>query len=105
MWLKRLALTNFRSYARLGLDLGPGIVVFHGANGQGKTNLLEAVHVLATTKSARAGSDRELVNWLARGEPMAFARIAASIGRGDGEVHVDLVVRAESDGEGTNGSG
>jgi DNA replication and repair protein RecF len=105
MWLKRLALTNFRSYARLGLELGPGIVVFHGANGQGKTNLLEAVHVLATTKSARAGSDRELVNWLARGEPMAFARIAASIGRGDGEVHVDLVVRAESDGEGTNGSG
>jgi DNA replication and repair protein RecF len=105
MWLKRLALTNFRSYARLGLELPPGIVVFHGANGQGKTNLLEAVHVLATTKSARAGSDRELVNWLVRGEPMAFARIAASIGRDDGEVHVDVVLRAESDGEATNGNG
>jgi DNA replication and repair protein RecF len=105
MWLKRLALTNFRSYVRLGLELPPGIVVFHGANGQGKTNLLEAVHVLATTKSARAGSDRELVNWLARGEPTAFARIAASVGRADGEVHVDLILRAESDGEATNGSG
>ncbi|HZR98935.1 MAG TPA: DNA replication/repair protein RecF [Chloroflexota bacterium] len=105
MWLKRLSLTNFRSYVRLGLELPPGIVVFHGANGQGKTNLLEAVHVLATTKSARAGSDRELLNWLARGEPMAFARIAASVGRQDGEVHVDLVLRAESDGEATNGNG
>jgi DNA replication and repair protein RecF len=36
---------------------------------------------------------------------MAFARIAASVGRGDGEVHVDLVMRAESDAEGTNGNG
>ena len=65
MWLKRLALTNFRSYSRLGLELPPGVVVFHGANGQGKTNLLEAVYVLATTKSPRAGGDRELLNWQA----------------------------------------
>ena len=54
---------------------------------------VEAVHVLATTKSTRAGSDRELVNWLARGEPTAFARIAASVGRGDSEIHVDLLLR------------
>ena len=105
MWLKRLALTHFRSYVRLGLELPHGVVVFHGANGQGKTNLLEAVHVLATTKSPRAGSDRELVNWLALSEPQPFARMAASIGRADGEVHVDLVLRADTDGAGTNGSG
>jgi DNA replication and repair protein RecF len=104
MWLKRLALTNFRSYARLGLELPPGIVVFHGPNGQGKTNLLEAVHVLATTKSPRAGSDRELINWLVRGEPLAFARIAASVGRTQGEVHVDLLLRGDGDSEGSNGS-
>jgi len=105
MWLKRLALTNFRSYARLGLELPPGVVVFHGANGQGKTNLLEAVYVLATTKSTRAGGDRELLNWAALSEPMAFARVAASIARADGEVHVDVLLRAEGDGEATNGSG
>src|SRR5215212_8904272 len=79
MWLKRLALTHFRSYSRLGLELPPGVVVLHGANGQGKTNLLEAVYVLATTKSPRAGGDRE--------------------------VHVDLLLRVEGDGEATNGSG
>jgi DNA replication and repair protein RecF len=105
MWLKRLALTNFRSYVRLGLELPPGVVVFHGANGQGKTNLLEAVYVLATTKSTRAGGDRELLSWQALSEPTAFARVAASIGRADGEVHVDVLLRAEGDGEATNGSG
>jgi DNA replication and repair protein RecF len=105
MWLKRLALTHFRSYSRLGLELPPGVVVFHGANGQGKTNLLEAVYVLATTKSPRAGGDRELVSWPALSEPTAFARVAASIGRADGEVHVDLLLRVEGDGEATNGSG
>src|SRR5215212_8739448 len=105
MWLKRLALTHFRSYSRLGLELPPGVVVLHGANGQGKTNLLEAVYVLATTKSPRAGGDRELVNWLARAEPQAFARIAASVGRADNEIHVDLLLRAESDGDGGNGTG
>jgi len=105
MWLKRLALTHFRSYSRLGLELPPGVVVLHGANGQGKTNLLEAVYVLATTKSPRAGGDRELVSWQALSEATAFARVAASIGRADGEVHVDLLLRVEGDGEATNGSG
>jgi len=105
MWLKRLALTHFRSYSRLGLELPPGVVVLHGANGQGKTNLLEAVYVLATTKSPRAGGDRELVSWQALSEPTAFARVAASIGRADGEVHVDLLLRLEGDGEATNGNG
>jgi DNA replication and repair protein RecF len=105
MWLKRLALTHFRSYSRLGLELPPGVVVLHGANGQGKTNLLEAVYVLATTKSPRAGGDRELVSWQALSEPTAFARVAASIGRADVEVHVDLLLRVEGDGEVTNGTG
>ncbi|HZU05511.1 MAG TPA: DNA replication/repair protein RecF [Chloroflexota bacterium] len=103
MWLKRLALTNFRSYVRLGLELPPCTVVFHGANGQGKTNLLEAVQVLATTKSMRASNDRELLHRLVWGQPLAFARVAASVGRADGEIHIDLVLRVE---EGTtNGNG
>lgn len=105
MWLKRLALTNFRNYARLGLELPPGIVVFHGANGQGKTNLLEAVHVLATTKSPRASNDRELIHWLARAEPTAFARVAASVGRAAGEVHIDIIFRIDPEAESTNGNG
>ncbi|HLI28257.1 MAG TPA: DNA replication/repair protein RecF [Chloroflexota bacterium] len=95
MWLNRLALANFRTYVRLGLELPQGVLVFHGANGQGKTNLLEAVYLLATTKSPRASSDRELINWLALDQPQPFARIAASLHRGAHELHIDLTLRAE----------
>jgi DNA replication and repair protein RecF len=104
MWLKRLALTNFRNYVRLGLDLPPGVVVFHGANGHGKTNLLEAVHVLATTKSPRTGSDRELLNWLVLREATPFARAVASVERGGAELHLDLLLRVDSGGTNGNGS-
>ena len=48
MRLRRLATASFRNLAPLDLDLGAPFVVLHGANAQGKTNALEAVHVLAT---------------------------------------------------------
>ena len=58
VYLRQLALTNFRNYARLGLNLSPGVTVFHGENAQGKSNLLEAIHVLATSRSPRATLER-----------------------------------------------
>src|SRR3954471_18302516 len=104
MHLRKLSLMNYRNYQRCLLDLDPGATVFHGANGQGKTNLLEAVYLLATTKSPRAGGDRELVSWSELAEPPAFARVAASVARAEGEVHVDLLLRVESETENGNGS-
>jgi len=59
--LKRLQLKNHRNYRRLDLAPGPGVNVFIGANGQGKTNLLEAVAMLALSSSPRARRDLELV--------------------------------------------
>ncbi|MEX2599117.1 MAG: AAA family ATPase, partial [Dehalococcoidia bacterium] len=44
MELTALSLTNYRSYRALELRLGPGLTVLHGDNGQGKSNLLEAVY-------------------------------------------------------------
>src|SRR5437588_92150 len=52
MWLSRLSLTNYRNLRRLSLDLTPGLTLFCGRNGHGQTNLLESVHVLATTRAA-----------------------------------------------------
>ncbi|MDE2802079.1 MAG: AAA family ATPase, partial [Chloroflexota bacterium] len=49
MHLTHLALRNFRNYADAELTLVPGLTVFRGANGQGKSNLLEAVAMLALT--------------------------------------------------------
>ncbi|MCS6845682.1 MAG: DNA replication/repair protein RecF [Caldilineales bacterium] len=79
MYLAHLSLTNFRNYSRLELDLEPGITLLQGANAQGKTNFLEAIAYLATSRSLLASAERELVNWLAWEEPLPFARLAGEL--------------------------
>ncbi len=86
MHLTRLALTNFRNYARLEVSLSARIHLLEGENAQGKTNLLEAIYYLATTRSPLASSDRELIAWGARGEVIPYARLSATYLRG-GEEH------------------
>ena len=61
MRLRRLRLRNHRNYAQLDLTPGPAVNVFIGPNGQGKTNLLEAVAMLALSSSPRARRELELV--------------------------------------------
>jgi DNA replication and repair protein RecF len=92
MHLKHLSLTHFRNYVRLELDLPTGLTIVQGQNAQGKSNLLEAVVYLATSKSLRAGSDVELVNWLVREEPYPFARLAAEVVRGEKTEHIDITL-------------
>src|SRR4051794_17133113 len=58
--VRRLTLKDFRNYARLELDLGPGPVVLVGENGAGKTNLLEAVSLLAPGRGLRRARLSEL---------------------------------------------
>ena len=60
--LTRLKLSGFRNHADTDINLSPGLVVFTGANGHGKSGLLEAVHMLSVGKSLRASNDREIVN-------------------------------------------
>lgn len=57
MRLDHLTLRCFRAHAARAFDLGPGVNLFHGPNGVGKTNVLEAVHYLALTKSFVTSSD------------------------------------------------
>ena len=61
MRLKSLKLFNFRNYSELSLDLSPGINIFIGDNGVGKTNILEAIYVLSLTKSNRYGTINDLI--------------------------------------------
>ncbi len=80
MYLQHLSLKNFRNYLRLELSLSAGITVLQGDNAQGKTNLLEAIVFLATSKSLRAHSDRELIHWLAHErEAIPFAEVSGEI--------------------------
>jgi DNA replication and repair protein RecF len=61
MWLSQLALVNFRNFANLWLEPQPGVLVFRGPNGQGKTNLLESIYLLATMKSFKQAKNAELI--------------------------------------------
>ena len=92
MRLQSLRLRNHRNYAQLDLTPGPGVNVFIGANGQGKTNLLEAVAMLALSASPRSRREIELVGPVA---PMS--RIEAAVeGRG---ITAELAITLNVEGD------
>src|SRR5690554_4425349 len=62
MHIKRISLQNFRNYRDQQITLDPGLNIFVGDNAQGKTNLLEAIYVLALSKSYRTTRETELIN-------------------------------------------
>jgi DNA replication and repair protein RecF len=61
VYLSRLSLTDYRNYAEADVTLGPGATTFIGANGQGKTNLVEAAGYLAAFGSHRVATDAPLI--------------------------------------------
>ncbi|MGH3751087.1 MAG: DNA replication/repair protein RecF [Pseudonocardiaceae bacterium] len=73
MYVRQLAVTDFRSWAHAELDLQPGVAVLVGANGQGKTNLIEALGYLSTLGSHRCATDAPLVR---HGAQRAIVRTA-----------------------------
>lgn len=80
MFVTQLALADFRSYAVAEVELGPGVTVFTGRNGQGKTNLVEAVEYLATLGSHRVATDAPLIR---AGSPRAVVRARVQAGLDD----------------------
>ena len=63
MKIERLKLTNFRNYTNLEIELKKNINLFIGDNGQGKTNILESIYLLALTKSNRSGVEENLIKF------------------------------------------
>ena len=61
MQIQELKLLNFRNYERLTLSFASNLNVIYGANGSGKTNLVEAIYVLALTRSFKQINDRNLI--------------------------------------------
>lgn len=89
MYVRRLALTDFRSWPRVELDLEPGRTVFVGPNGFGKTNLIEALWYSATLGSHRVAADAPLIRTGA--ERAVVSTIVVNDGR---ELAVDLEITA-----------
>ena len=88
--LRRLQLKNHRNYVQLDLAPGPGVNVFIGANGHGKTNLLEAVAILALSSSPRARRELELV-----GPAGSGSRIQAEIDDGPARREISISLDVE----------
>ena len=89
MFLRSLSLSNFRSYAELSLHFDRHKVIFLGDNAQGKTNLLEAIAILATGQSPFASKEAELIRW-----ETEQAIIRSEVERDVGTTAVDLLFRA-----------
>ncbi|MFE7134204.1 DNA replication/repair protein RecF [Streptomyces sp. NPDC057638] len=87
MHVTHLSLADFRSYARVEVPLDPGVTSFVGANGQGKTNLVEAVGYLATLASHRVSSDAPLVRM---GAERAVVRAAVTQGERSQLVELEI---------------
>lgn len=97
MLLTRLRLRHFRTYETLDLRLAPGITILHGPNGSGKTNVLEAAFVLATTKSFRTRTDRELVSWMEQDEGVPrYARLEGDADAKGGPLRVEVTLQEQA---------
>jgi len=85
--LTRLALTDFRSYAAADLQLAPGACTFTGANGQGKTNLVEAAAYAASFGSHRVATDAPLIR---HGAERAILRAAVCSASRDSLIEIEI---------------
>ncbi len=85
MHFTQLRLQKFRNYPMLELKPSPGTTVLYGANGSGKTNVLEAMHLLSLGRSHRTANDREMI---AEGENVAL--IHGETQRLDGKHDVEV---------------
>ena len=87
MWVQTLHLDNFRSYKEAHIEFAPGVNVLVGSNGQGKTNIVEAIYYLATLNSHRVASESSLVK---SGELSAVIR--SKVNQDDRALTIDIEI-------------
>jgi len=93
MHVAHLQLADFRSYSELDLALDPGVTTFVGRNGQGKTNLVEAVRYLSTLSSHRVASDAPLIRAGAAGAAAERAVVGAKVVKGGRSLTLEVTIQ------------
>jgi DNA replication and repair protein RecF len=88
--LKKLSLRHYRNYEEVHFETGNMVNIIVGPNAQGKTNLLEAIFVLALTKSHRTHHDKELIQWEA-----PHTLLHAEIDKKYGSIQLDLTIASQ----------
>ena len=97
MRIRHLHLADYRNFPRLDLAFSDAPAIIVGANAQGKSNLLEAIHMLATMRSPRTASDSELIRWQA--DPAAgppVSRLVADVEALAGPLRLEMAVVARA---------
>lgn len=97
MRVREVQLENFRNYPQLHVACDARRVVLLGENGQGKTNLLEAIYLGLTGSSFRTARDREMIRWGQSGY-----RVRLEVEREDGPAEVTIATQAHADGGGAS---
>ncbi|MBU8786270.1 MULTISPECIES: DNA replication/repair protein RecF [Bacillus] len=87
MYIQNLTLSSYRNYERVELEFENKVNVIIGENAQGKTNLIEAIYVLAMAKSHRTSNDKELIRW-----DQDYAKIEGRVIKKNGPVPIQLVI-------------
>ena len=88
MIIKSLELADFRNYESLEISFDKGTNIFYGDNAQGKTNILEAIYVSATTKSHKGSKDKEIIQF-----NKSEAHIRTYLLKDEEEIRVDMHLR------------
>lgn len=88
MFIESLSLDKYRNYKNSHITFSDGINILYGDNAQGKTNILEAIYMLATTKSHRGSRDREII-----GFDEEESHIRAEIKKNDISHRIDMHLR------------
>ncbi|SHG72921.1 AAA family ATPase, partial [Ornithinibacillus halophilus] len=87
MYIDRLNLKNYRNYQQLEISFDDKINVIIGENAQGKTNLMEAIYLLAFTKSHRTSREKELIKW-----DEEFAKIEGRITKRNQNFPLEIII-------------
>ncbi|WP_029323709.1 DNA replication/repair protein RecF [Butyrivibrio sp. AE3004] len=88
MIIKSLELADFRNYKNLKIEFSSGTNILYGDNAQGKTNILEAIYLAATTKSHKGSKDKEIISF-----GKEEGHIRTIIERDGAEYRVDMHLR------------
>lgn len=89
MIIKSIELADFRNYESLNLTFDKGTNILYGDNAQGKTNILEAIYVVATTKSHKGSKDKDIIRF-----NKEEAHIRAYIEKEELETRIDMHLRS-----------
>lgn len=90
MHIEQIQLKNYRNYEQLDISFDDKINVIIGENAQGKTNLMEAIYVLAFTKSHRTPRERELIQW-----EKDFSKIDGRIKKRNQSVPLEIIISSK----------